>query len=265
MTAPENRLVAENVTLEREGRIILDGVSLPVKAGRILALIGPNGAGKSSLLSILSGLWKADSGRTLLNGADIQEMSARTRAQRIAVMRQETIRPPGLTVLEVVELGRLAHGSGGAEAQDVAWRMLRRLDLEKVAARDTTKLSGGEWQRVVFARTLAQIAGGGAPGVLLLDEPAASLDPAHQHVLLAQAGQLAQEGHAVVIVLHDLNLTSQYADEVALLRRGRLHRHGLTEQIMQPEMLSEIYDCPIELLEDRPRGLRALLSHARGA
>lgn len=259
MIPPVPRLLAENVTLTRDGHRILDGVSLAVVPGRFTAVIGPNGAGKSSLLAVLSGLWTPDRGRVLLEDRPVGDYTPTARARRCAVMRQDNTRPAGLTVLEAVELGRVAHGNRDGEAHAIAWEMLRRLDLEDLAARPCTRLSGGEWQRAAFARTLAQIWQTGHPATLLLDEPVSSLDPAHQHQLLAQARLLARDGHAVLAILHDLNLTARYADEVVLLQDGRLRGHGPAAELLQPDLLTEVYGCPVIAVED-PAGPRALLS-----
>ena len=250
-------LVAANVTLTRDTRRILDGVSLAVKPGRLLAVIGPNGAGKSSLLSVMSGLWPADHGEIRLDGRDIGGYRPAERARRCAVMRQDNMRPAGLTVLEAVELGRLAFGAGD-DAGSVARHWLSKMDLAGLAARDCARLSGGEWQRVAFARTVAQIASSERRGVLLLDEPVSSLDPSHQHQLLGEARRLACDGYAVLAILHDLNLTAQYADEVALLAGGRVQACGPVVDIMQAEILSEIYGCRV--VELREGGQRALVS-----
>ena len=257
MSHPVPSLVAENVTLTRDTRRILDRVSLTVKAGCFVAVIGPNGAGKSSLLSIMSGLWKPDSGCVLLNDREVGDYSPAERARRCAVMRQDNARPSGMTVLEAVELGRVARGAG-EEAKSIAWAMLEQMNLADLASRDCARLSGGEWQRVAFARTVAQISDADSAGVLLLDEPVSSLDPSHQHELLGEARRLARAGHAVLEILHDLNLTAHYADEVALLSAGRLRACGPTTEIMQPETLSDIYGCRV--VEVQNAGQRALVS-----
>lgn len=257
MSSSAPSLLAENVTLTRDARRILDGVSLELKPGRLLAVIGPNGAGKSSLLSVLSGLWPADHGEVRLDGVGIGQYRPSERARRCAVMRQDNLRPAGLNVLEAVELGGLAHGAGD-QAVSAAWEWLRRMDLAGLAARDCARLSGGEWQRVAFARTIVQIASPGRRGVLLLDEPVSSLDPSHQHQLLGEARRLARDGHAVLAVLHDLNLTAQYADEVALLAGGRVQSFGPVAEMMQPERLSDAYGCRV--VEVCEGGRRALVS-----
>jgi iron complex transport system ATP-binding protein len=250
-------LVAEKVTLSRETRRILDGVSLAVTPGKFMAVIGPNGAGKSTLLSVMSGLFKPGSGQVMLNGRAISDYRPSERARHCAVMRQDNARPSGMTVLEAVELGRLAYGAE-EDVRSVAWEMLQQMNLSDLAGRDCSRLSGGEWQRVAFARTVAQISGGETAGVLLLDEPVSSLDPLHQHQLLGEARHLAQAGHGVLAILHDLNLTAHYADEVALLAAGRIHSSGPASEIMQPAVLSEIYGCRVT--EIREGGQRALVS-----
>ena len=172
-------------------------------------------------------------------------------------MRQDNARPSGMTVLEAVELGRLAHNAAD-DARSLAREMLRQMDLFDLAGRDCSRLSGGEWQRVAFARTVAQISGAETSGLLLLDEPVSSLDPLHQHQLLGEARRLARAGHGVLAILHDLNLTAHYADEVVLLATGRIHSSGPAAEIMQPALLSEIYGCHVR--EIRDGGQRALIS-----
>lgn len=258
MDAPEPRLLADSITLIRDGRRILDGVTLPVVPGRLTAVIGPNGAGKSSLLAVLSGLWQPDGGHVQLEGRPVGDYTPGARARRCAVMRQDNARPAGLTVLEAVELGRVAR-SGDRGAYGISWEMLRRMELEDLAARPCTHLSGGEWQRAAFARTLAQIWDADRQATLLLDEPVSSLDPAHQHQLLGEARKLARDGHAVLAILHDLNLTAHYADEVVLLKDGKLRGRGPVAELMEPGLLSEVYGCRIISVDDG-RGTRALLS-----
>lgn len=258
-----SKISAEQIVLRREGRCILDGVTVSLVPGRLLAIIGPNGAGKSSLVSVLSGLWRPDGGRVTLDGRDLHDYRAAERARRCAVMRQDNLRPPGMTVLEAVELGCLARAAGD-DAERIARDMLRRMELDDLAARDCGRLSGGEWQRVAFARTMAQICDGENRGVFLLDEPVSSLDPPHQHQLLALARELARAGHAVLAVLHDLNLTSLYADEVVLLEAGRIRAAGPAAEIMQPALLSEVYGCRVVALSGAREAVRALVSLPAG-
>jgi len=251
-------LEAEGLVFERGGKRILDGVSLRLEPGKVLAVIGPNGAGKSSLLNLLSGWWSPDAGGVVLAGRAVSSFPPAERARLCAVMRQVDSRPAGICVQEAVELGRFAVGG---DAAAVAKEMLRRMDLLEIAGRDCANLSGGEWQRASFARAAAQIFGSGTTAALLLDEPVSSLDPSHQHQLLAEARRIASDGHAVLAVLHDLNLTAMYADEVLALKAGRVAALGAASEVMDAAKLSEIYQCRVERLERD--GLKALVSLPR--
>lgn len=251
-------LEAEGLVFERGGKRILDGVSLRLEPGKVLAVIGPNGAGKSSLLNVLSGWWKPDAGTVRLAGRPVSSFAPAERARLCSVMRQVDSRPAGICVQEAVELGRFAVGG---DAAAISKEMLRRMDLVEISERDCANLSGGEWQRASFARAAAQVFGSGAPAALLLDEPVSSLDPAHQHQLLAEARRIAADGHAVLAVLHDLNLTAMYADEVLALKAGRVAALGAASEVMDAAKLSEIYQCRVERLERD--GLKALVSLPR--
>jgi iron complex transport system ATP-binding protein len=257
-------LSAHSVVFSRGEKRILDGVSLRVAPGELTVVLGPNGAGKSTLLDVLSGWLAAGSGEVILDSQPIGKFSPLERARRCAVMRQDAARPAGLTVLESVELGRIAHGGAPSQIRETARNLLRRMDLEGLEDRDCASLSGGEWQRAAFARTVAQVWRTDRPAAILLDEPVSSLDPAHQHSLLGEARELAREGHGVLAILHDLNLSAQYADSVAVMRRGRMEAFGPATEMMTPSILSRIYESPVAALEDSGRGLRALLSLPRG-
>lgn len=239
-------LSAERISLVSDKLRILEEVSLEAPPGSFTALIGPNGAGKSSLLAVLSGLRAPTAGSVRLRGSEIGVFSPQERAKLCAVMRQDGARPSGLTVLEAVELGRMSTGGSGARA--MAWDALEKNELVEIADRDCAYLSGGEWQRAAFARTILQLESGSQPGVLLLDEPVSHLDPLHQHRLLSLARGLAENGHAVLAVLHDLNLTRRYAHRVVLLKAGRVAGAGKTAEMMKPDTLGALYDCPVAVV-----------------
>lgn len=258
-------LIAADLGLRRGGRAILDGVSLAVGPGRVLAVLGPNGAGKSSLLSVLSGWWEPDGGNARLGGRDVFAMDATERARWCAVMRQSLDRPAGVSVIEAIALGRLAWGEKARVAEELAWRMAERMDLGSLADRDCAHLSGGEWQRVAFARTVAQIWREPAGGVLLLDEPVSSLDLAHQHQLLAEARRLSRLGVAVLAVLHDLTLAAHYADDALVLRGGRVRASGPAADVLRPELLSEVFECRVEAVPSTLLEGPAYVSLARPA
>ena len=210
------------------------------------------------MLNLLSGWWRPNGGGARLAGRAVSSFAPVERARFCAVMRQVDSRPAGICVQEAVELGRFAVGGDAAQ---VAREMLRRVDLLDLAGRDCADLSGGEWQRVSFARAAAQIFGGEGSAVLLLDEPVSSLDPSHQHQLLGEARRMAADGCAVLAVLHDLNLTAMYADEVLALKDGRVAGFGTAAEVMDAEKLSGIYGCRVECLERD--GVRALVSLPR--
>lgn len=250
------QLAAHDVHLTLGGRCVLDGVSLTARPGRLLALVGPNGAGKSSLLGVLAGLLQPDSGTATLDGRTLTQWSARALARRRAMLSQKVQLGFAFKVHEVVMLGRSPHdaGSGAANRQAVV-AALHAAQAWELRDRDYLELSGGEQQRVQLARVLAQIwdhADGQA--WLLLDEPEAGLDIAHQHFILEQAQALARRGLGVIAVLHDLNLAARHADEVAVLARGRLLRHGAPAQALDVDVLSAVYGLPLRRLAEGARG-----------
>ncbi|MFO1293962.1 MAG: ABC transporter ATP-binding protein [Rubrivivax sp.] len=217
-------LEAEGLTLAYGARRVVDRVTGALRAGEWLAVVGPNGAGKSTLLALLAGLRAADSGRVRLLGRELAQWPARERARLIAWLAQQGEADGELAVLDVVRLGRLPHlgllGSPGAADEAAVRAALDETAATPFAARRLATLSGGERQRVLLARALAV-----QPRVLLLDEPAAHLDPPHQRALLATLAARARAGVAVVSVLHDVT-AALAADRVWVLDRGRLVADG---------------------------------------
>jgi len=222
-------------------RLVLRAVSLNVHGGELLALVGPNGAGKSTLIRVVSGVTPARSGEVHLDGADVLRFSPDRRARCVAVVPQLIHLPEAFTVGEIVMLGRTPHlplwGGEGRRDCEIAWRAMRRTHIESLADRRVDELSGGEQQRVVIARALTQ-----EPRVLLLDEPTAHLDLKHQVAVLELVKSLAHEqGLAVLLTLHDLNLAALYADRVALMEEGGIVAQGLVEDVLTAERLSQVY------------------------
>ncbi|MBZ9753049.1 heme ABC transporter ATP-binding protein [Deinococcus sp. HMF7604] len=204
---------------EVAGRTLLRQVSLSLQAGELLVVLGRNGAGKSTLLKHLTG----ELGRrgVELFGQALPEWRGAELARRRAVLPQQTPVSFAYEVLDVVLLGRIPHGRNETPAdRAIAAACLARVGLAGYEGRNIQTLSGGEQQRVHLARTLAQLEGTPGDRVLLLDEPTASLDLAHQHATLRLARDLCAQGVGVLAVLHDLNLAAQYADRVLLLSDG---------------------------------------------
>lgn len=228
---------------------LLDGVTLEVVRGTVTAIVGPNGAGKSTLLSVLSGERTPTRGTALLNGQPLASIPPDVLARRRGVLPQEALLAFGFTGREVALLGRTPHTTSRAEDERAALRALDAADVAHLAERRYPTCSGGEKQRLHLARVLAQL-DSDAAAVLLLDEPTAALDLAHQHRVLATARRLAVErGLAVVAVLHDLNLAAQYADRVAVLDRGRIAAEGTPAEVLRPGTVRAVFGIDVLVLE----------------
>lgn len=242
-------LVTRDLHVTRQGRCVLQGVNLQAHPSRVLALVGPNGAGKSSLLGALAG-WIAPSlGNVMLDGRSLAAWPTMALARRRAMLSQNVQLGFAFRVEEVVMLGRTPSGRRTLQAQDetIIDLALRLADVAHLRGRNYLELSGGEQQRVQLARVLAQVwEQDEGPAWLLLDEPEAGLDIAHQHDMLRQMRSLSRKGYGVIVVLHDLNLAARYADEVALLTQGRLVRLGAPEYALDPQALSKIYGLPLD-------------------
>lgn len=249
MAVGKGELAARDVQLSRQGRCVLQDVSLQARPGRVLALIGPNGAGKSSLLGTLAGWMTPTHGEVTLDGKSLATWSSMALARRRAMLSQNVQLGFAFRVEEVVMLGRTPNGRRTLQAQDalVVEQALHLAQIGHLRGRNYLELSGGEQQRVQLARVLAQVwEQDEGPAWLLLDEPEAGLDIAHQHAMLRQMRALSRKGYGVIVVLHDLNLAARYADEVALLAQGRLLRSGPPDHAMDPHALSKVYGLELD-------------------
>ncbi|MBU6531226.1 heme ABC transporter ATP-binding protein [Streptomyces sp. A108] len=236
---------AEAVRVRLGGRPVLDGVDVRVRAGEVLALVGPNGAGKSTLLGALAADVPAAEGVVRVHGRPVSAWSAPELALRRAVLPQSAALSFPFPVEEVVRMGRAPWaGDERADEDDaVVADAMARTEVTGFAGRPFSALSGGERARVALARVLAQRA-----PLLLLDEPTAALDLRHQELVLRLCRERARAGDAVVVVLHDLALAAAYADRVAVLRAGRIAADGPPAEVFAEELLSEVYDQPVEVL-----------------
>ncbi|MBN1667475.1 MAG: ABC transporter ATP-binding protein [Anaerolineales bacterium] len=241
-------LKIHNLTVAYAERVALRAVSLEVPPGQILALIGPNGAGKTTLIRALSGLIAPQKGEMYAAGQDLARISPAERARLLAVVPQARQLGGAFTVEQAVMMGRTAYmgwlGQERVADRQAVLQALQRTQLEDFANRTIASLSGGEQQRVLLARALAQ-----STPVLLLDEPTNHLDLQHQTKLLGLVRQLAHEQQlTVVMALHDLNLVSLVADRVALLVKGELQHLGSPSQVLKAENLSQAYLTEIEIV-----------------
>lgn len=255
---------AQNVTVRAGGLALLDGVSCALHPGTVTAVLGPNGAGKTTLLRVLSGMARPMSGEVLLDGVPLHAMDRATLARRRAVLGQHQALEFGLLVEDVVALGRLPHaGTALARGNRAAIASARdKFGLGAMWRRPYPTLSGGERQRVQLARIAAQLwrpldTGEASTRLLFLDEPTAALDLSQQGVALAFARQLANEGAAVLAVLHDLNQATM-ADHAILLQAGRLIAVGKAAAVMQPDILRACFSVDIEAVA-RGDGRQAFL------
>jgi len=222
----------------------LDNIDLEVRKGEICAILGPNGAGKSTLVKVVSGALVPDEGSVFVLGERLTR-DRRDIARKIAVVPQASESAHGFTVREVVMMGRAPYQGPWKRASErdeqAVARALAACELETLAERQVTALSGGEQQRVTIARALAQEA-----PILLLDEANAHLDVKHSIAVNELVRREVQERElACVMVLHDLNAAAQYADRIALLKAGRLVAHGTIEEVMTYRRLKEVFEAEL--------------------
>jgi iron complex transport system ATP-binding protein len=256
-------LEIQSLSVAYGNRLILQQVSLDVRAGEIVAVVGPNGAGKSTLIRAVSGVIPLRAGNVLISGNDLTSLSASRRARLLAVVPQAHQLPEAYSVYDTVLLGRTPYinwlGQTGQADHTQVRRALEQTDILKLADRRVGELSGGEQQRVLLARALAQ-----DTPLLVLDEPTTHLDLQHQSGLLNLVRKLALEKNlAVLMVLHDLNLVGLYADRVALVVEGRLHAVGVPKNVLTAETLSAVYHIPVNVIPHPDYGSPLVLPDGR--
>jgi iron complex transport system ATP-binding protein len=241
-------LKIEGLTVSYGPRRALHDVTLEVKSGEVVALIGPNGAGKSTLVRAASGVVPVQAGRVRTNGDDLLSLAPMPRARYLAVVPQAVSLPPAYTVWETVLMGRTPYmnflGQVSEKDEQIARQALEKVDALDLAERRVGELSGGEQQRALLARALAQ-----STPILLLDEPTTNLDLHFQVSFMETVRELAhREGLAVLIALHDLNLAARYADRAALLVEGEIKAAGTPRQVLTPELISAAYHLPVQVV-----------------
>jgi ABC-type cobalamin/Fe3+-siderophores transport system ATPase subunit len=256
---PEVRLSVEQVSYayapnpSQAPLFTLEAMSFQAKPGELVAILGPNASGKSTLLKLISGALQPLSGRIFLNGFETHSLPVKTRAQRIALVQQESRLLFPSRAWEFVMQGRHPYGGGlRFESEEdilIANNALAQVGATELSDRWMDKISGGEKQRVILARALAQ-----QPLLLLLDEPTLHLDIGAQVDLLESLRRLAaQNRYTVVVVTHELNLAGEYADQVVLLQRGKCLRVGPPATVLQREILEQVFQAPLTV-EITPSG-----------
>lgn len=241
-------LKIDSLTVAYGDKTVLKNITIEALSGEIIALIGPNGAGKTTLIRAASGTTPIESGQIYVNGKNLSQLTTAQRARVLAVVPQTRQMGGAYSVEQAVMMGRTAYISWlGRESQgdrDVVQLALEQAQLLEFADRSIAQLSGGEQQRVLLARALAQ-----STPVLLLDEPTNHLDLQHQTNLLSLIKRLSKEKElAVLMAVHDLNLVSFFADKVALLVDGELKTFGTPQDVICEEYISEAYQTPVEII-----------------
>ena len=234
------------------------GITLDIPRGALTAIVGPNGSGKSTLVRALLGRLRPERGDITLDGTPLESFARRDVAQRMAIVPQREEPAFPILVRDFVALGRFAWGGvwKGQTAVDRAAveNAAERAGAANYLARRTDELSGGEWQRVRIARALSQGA-----DALVLDEPTAFLDIAHEMSVFELLDTIAREGRAVLLVSHQLNLVARFATRIALLHRGRLAAFGAPDDVMRGDQLERVYEWPLLISRDPAVGAPVLV------
>ncbi|MBN1539685.1 MAG: heme ABC transporter ATP-binding protein [Candidatus Thermoplasmatota archaeon] len=224
------------------GAPVLEKVDLSVKKGEMLGILGPNGSGKSTLIKLVSGALAPDRGQVLLDGKDISRTKRREIARKLAVVPQETDLVFDFTVREVVSMGRYPH-LGRFQFDDPHSKKILEgamgiTGVVRFADKPFSKLSGGEKQRAIIARALAQ-----EPKVLLLDEPTKNLDVRHSLDIMSMVRKMNREnGLTVIVVVHDLDLAARFCSRIILLKNGKINKDGPIDRVLTPENIEQVFD-----------------------
>lgn len=255
-----------DLTLQRGSRRILSQLSLSLRAGELTVLLGPNGTGKSTLIKCISGEISSQ-GEIRLFGKPQAQWQPQTLARRMAILPQSSALSFAFLAREVVALGRLPHDSGKIADDAIIQRCLQDVGAAHLAESAYTVLSGGEKQRIHFARVLAQLddqpthssqnkapTAPAQPKLLMLDEPTSALDLSHQHQTLQTAQRRARQGDAVLVILHDLNLAARYADRVLLLNHGQIQADGSADEVLTPERIRQVFDFEAQVFRHPETG-----------
>lgn len=240
-------LQTDHLCVSRGSRSIIEDLNLIIPNNHFLVIAGANGVGKTTLLRALSGEIAPCSGSILLDRKPLSSYSQQVLAQRRTFLAQQTECRLPFRAIEVVRLGAEAAGLRGRLAQGAAKDSLERAGITHLADRVISQLSGGEQQRIHWARVLAQTGNQPKGHYFFLDEPVSSLDLAHQHELLALARSLSRSNASVVAVLHDLNLAAHYADSILLLHAGRAFKHGPPRDVFTRDIITMVFGVHVTI------------------
>lgn len=237
------KIKVSGVEFSFNGSRILKDMNLMVDSGEVLGIVGPNGSGKTTLLRCINRILKPKAGSILIDGQELNSLGQEDIARRIGYVPQTETKTFPATVFDTVLMGRKPHINWKPGDKDlrIVSSVIKKLGLESLAMRDVTELSGGQRQKVVMARALAQ-----EPQVLLLDEPTSSLDLKHQMEVMNIAKAQTKDGVSVVMAIHDLNLAARYSDKIVMVKDGYIHHAGGTE-ILTPHNIESVYEVRVRV------------------
>ena len=254
-------LEIKQCSIKFDQALILNQVSLKVKPGEIYGIIGPNGSGKTTLLRTISGILQPHLGSISVDGNELQTLSVQERARWIASVPQAKSLPAGFTAHEVVEFGRTPYlqwtGYPSQQDKKIVTDAMQATNTLHLSKRRVDELSGGEQQRLLLARAIAQ-----ATPILLLDEPITYLDLKHQITILQQIAQLVRNRKlAVLITLHDLNWAAQFCHKIGILSEGNLIAQGTPEEVLDETTLSRVYQTDVKIMSYPGNGKPLILPY----
>jgi iron complex transport system ATP-binding protein len=261
---PVNRLATEALTLSYGTELVIEELDLTIPQGKITVFVGSNGCGKSTLLRALARLLKPLKGSVLLDGKEMMKWPTREVAKQLAILPQGPVAPEGLTVFQLVSLGRHPyqnwHQRWSEEDERMVRKALNETRMEPFADRTVDSLSGGQRQRAWIAMTLAQ-----GTDVILLDEPTTYLDLTHQIEILDLLYELNErENRTIVMVLHDLNLAARYAHHMIAIHNRKIHAQGKPEEIITRDMIRQVFGLECEITYDPLFGTPLCIPHGKG-
>ena len=244
-----------------EDYLVLDGITLPIRDGEIIGILGPNGCGKTTLLKNLNKNLSPKGGVVMLDGQDLQELTKKEIAGKIAAVPQTNEIHFAFTVRDIVAMGRMPFQSmmGGESSEDsrIIDDAIEKTGLSGYRNRLINTMSGGERQRVIIARAIAQ-----TPQILLMDEPTLHLDISMQFDALKLVSSISKEnGMTVVIVSHDLPLVSRYCDRIVMIHDHRIFAVGTPEEVLTPENMRTVFNVDADLVMDEKIGKRPVMIH----
>jgi len=251
MASPDAILFLDQVRFGYDVTPVVDGVCAKLEPGKVTALIGPNASGKTTLMRLMLGLLHPWSGTVQAGGQSVARLTPAARSRRMSYVPQRPGVRFAFTVRQVIAMG--AHGKSRGEAEQCVEEAIHQAGLAGLADRVLMELSGGQQQRVLLARAQVQSALGGQ--AMLLDEPGSNLDLKHRHEMMQRLRQFAEQGLAVLVVLHELDLAVRYADEAWLMDAGKLVATGPWDAVLTPAVLSPVYGLDLEQIDrkdDRP-------------